>query len=135
MARIVLAGYLVRNPLGGYTWQAAHYLLGLRALGHDVWFYEDTGHFSLAYNPLTNHYGPRYEYARGYRDGYEDGYRQGYASSRYGYYYGRDRARYRYDDRYYRDDRTRDRDGYYDRDGRWHPYDGDVIYEEPRRRW
>src|SRR5207249_1049734 len=62
MARIVLAGYLVRNPLGGYAWQAAHYLLGLCALGHDAWFYEDTGHFALAYNPLTNDYGPRYEH-------------------------------------------------------------------------
>jgi hypothetical protein len=53
VARIVLAGYLVRNPLGGYVWQAAHYLLGLRALGHDVWFYEDTGIYDLAFNPTT----------------------------------------------------------------------------------
>lgn len=63
MARIVVAGYLVRGPLGGYMWQAAHYLLGLRALGHDVWFYEDTGHYAQAYDPLTNALGP--EYAHG----------------------------------------------------------------------
>src|SRR5262252_5592265 len=62
MARVVLAGYLVRNPLGGYAWQAAHYLLGLRALGHDAWFYEDTGHYAPAYNPRTNEFGERYEY-------------------------------------------------------------------------
>ena len=62
MARIVLAGYLVRNPLGGYAWQAAHYLLGLRALGHDVWFYEDTGHYAPAYNPRTNEFGEQYAY-------------------------------------------------------------------------
>jgi len=62
MARIVVAGYLVRNPLGGYAWQAAHYLLGLRALGHDVWFYEDTGHYAPAYNPRTNEFGEQYEY-------------------------------------------------------------------------
>src|SRR5216110_590486 len=62
MARIVLAGYLVRNPLGGYAWQAAHYLLGLRALGHDVWFYEDTGHYAAAYNPRTNEFGEAYGY-------------------------------------------------------------------------
>jgi len=62
MARIVLAGYLVRNPLGGYAWQAAHYLLGLRALGHDVWFYEDTGHYAAAYNPRTNAFGEAYGY-------------------------------------------------------------------------
>src|SRR2546422_4368735 len=62
VARIVLAGYLVRNPLGGYAWQAAHYLLGLRALGHDAWFYEDTGHYAQAYNPRTNEFGEAYAY-------------------------------------------------------------------------
>jgi hypothetical protein len=62
MARIVVAGYLVRNPLGGYAWQAAHYLLGARRLGHDVWFYEDTRHYALAYNPVTNEFGPSYGY-------------------------------------------------------------------------
>ncbi len=62
MTRIVLAGYLVRNPLGGYAWQAAHYLLGLRALGHDPWFYEDTGHYAPAYNPGTNEFGEHYDY-------------------------------------------------------------------------
>jgi hypothetical protein len=62
MARIVLAGYLVRNPLGGYAWQAAHYLLGLQALGHDVWFYEDTGHYAPAYNPETGEFGEAYDY-------------------------------------------------------------------------
>src|SRR5262249_40109344 len=62
MARIVVAGYLVRNPLGGYAWQAAHYLLGLRALGHDVWFYEDTGHYAPAYDPQTGTFDAVYEY-------------------------------------------------------------------------
>jgi hypothetical protein len=59
---IILSGYLVRYPLGGYAWQIAHYLLGLRALGYDVWFYEDTGHYGLAYNPMTNEAGPVYDY-------------------------------------------------------------------------
>jgi hypothetical protein len=62
VARLVLAGYLVRNPLGGYAWQAAHYLLGLAALGHDVWFYEDTGHYASAYNPETDVLGTDYGY-------------------------------------------------------------------------
>src|SRR6266850_3673200 len=62
MACIVLAGYLVRQPLGGYAWQAAHYLLGLRALGHDAWFYEDTAHYPPAYNPETNEFGAQYAY-------------------------------------------------------------------------
>src|SRR5215813_7184298 len=59
---IVLAGYLVRFPLGGYAWQAAHYLLGLRTLGYDVWFYEDTGYYAPAFNPITDDFGPTYDY-------------------------------------------------------------------------
>ena len=62
MARVVVAGYVVRYPLGGYAWQAAHYLLGLRALGHDVWFYEDTGLYADAYNPATNEFRPDYAF-------------------------------------------------------------------------
>jgi len=62
VARVVLAGYLVRNPIGGYAWQAAHYLLGLRALGHDVWFYEHTAHYAPAYNPTTGEFGEAYDY-------------------------------------------------------------------------
>lgn len=49
--RIVYAGYLVRCPLGGYAWQVLHYLTGLRALGWDVFFYEDTGHTEHAFDP------------------------------------------------------------------------------------
>jgi hypothetical protein len=60
VARIVVAGYLVRCPLGGYAWCAAHYLLGLRALGHDAWFYEDTGYYDLAYDPEGDTVGPHY---------------------------------------------------------------------------
>ena len=64
MARIVFAGYLVRLPIGGLAWQTAHYLLGFRALGHDVWFYEDTGRWNsvFAYNPLTKESTRSYEY-------------------------------------------------------------------------
>jgi hypothetical protein len=72
VARIVVAGYLVRNPLGGYAWQAAHWLLGLAALGHDVWFYEDTGHYAPAYDPWTNTLAEAYahglEATRGFLD-------------------------------------------------------------------
>ena len=60
VARIVVAGYLVRYPLGGYAWCAAHYLLGLRSLGHDVWLYEDTGYYDLAYDPTTGAVGRDY---------------------------------------------------------------------------
>jgi hypothetical protein len=49
--RVVLAGYFVRYPLGGYAWQALHFLAGLRALGCDVFFYEDTAYYAEAYVP------------------------------------------------------------------------------------
>jgi hypothetical protein len=49
--RVVLAGYLVRYPLGGYAWQALHFLAGLRALGCDVFFYEDSAYYADAYVP------------------------------------------------------------------------------------
>lgn len=49
--RVVVAGYLVRYPLGGYAWQALHFLAGFRALGCDVFFYEDTAYYAEAYVP------------------------------------------------------------------------------------
>ena len=41
--RIVLLGYIVRCPVGGMAWSHLMYMLGLRGLGHDVWFLEDSG--------------------------------------------------------------------------------------------
>lgn len=60
---VVVAGYLVRDPLGGYAWQAAHYLIGLERLGYDVWFYEDTAWCAEAYDPESRTLG--YTYAPG----------------------------------------------------------------------
>jgi hypothetical protein len=59
---ILLAGYLVRFPLGGFAWQAAHYLLGLQRLGYEVWFYEDTGYFAPAFDPIENSFTTDYGY-------------------------------------------------------------------------
>lgn len=61
-ARIVFSGYLVRYAIGGYFWQVAHYLIGLRALGHDVWFYEDNGGWEPAYDAVTGGYDADYAY-------------------------------------------------------------------------
>jgi hypothetical protein len=59
--RVVVAGYLVRYPLGGYAWQALHFVAGLRALGCDVFFYEDGAYYADAYVPgaeaMTTDYG------------------------------------------------------------------------------
>ncbi len=62
--KIVLAGIIARYPYGGVTWCSLMYLLGLRALGHDVCYIEDTG--ECIYDPVQNaqstdpSYGTRY---------------------------------------------------------------------------
>jgi hypothetical protein len=63
---IVLGGYIVAYPLGGMTWHHLNYLLGLHELGHEVWFLEDSGAYSVPYNPtnwthdIDSSYGRRY---------------------------------------------------------------------------
>jgi hypothetical protein len=50
---IVVGGYIVGFPFGGMTWHHLNYLAGLHELGHEVWFIEDSGSYSLPYNPTT----------------------------------------------------------------------------------
>lgn len=40
--RIVVLGYVVRGPMGGIVWHYLQYVMGLRDLGHDVYFIEDS---------------------------------------------------------------------------------------------
>jgi len=49
----IVSGYFIRCPLGGYAWQVLHYLWGLRAVGFDAFFYEDTAHYSECFDPNT----------------------------------------------------------------------------------
>ena len=62
--RILFAGIIARYPFGGVTWCSLMYLLGLRALGHEVFYIEDTG--ECVYDPVQNtrstdpSYGTRY---------------------------------------------------------------------------
>jgi hypothetical protein len=50
--KILFAGIMARYPFGGVTWCSLMYLLGLRALGHDVFYIEDTG--ECVYDPVQN---------------------------------------------------------------------------------
>ena len=50
--KILFAGIIARYPFGGVTWCSLMYLLGLRALGHEVFYIEDTG--ECVYDPLQN---------------------------------------------------------------------------------
>jgi hypothetical protein len=49
---VVVWGLLARYPYGGVTWQAMHHLAGLRKLGLDVWYVEDSD--SRVYSPTTH---------------------------------------------------------------------------------
>jgi len=51
---IIVCGYIIGYPLGGMTWHHLNYLAGLHEMGHDVWFYEDSGQWYVPYNPVTN---------------------------------------------------------------------------------
>lgn len=49
---IIVAGIMGRYPYGGVAWCSVMYLLGLRQLGHRVWYLEDTGECN--YDPAAN---------------------------------------------------------------------------------
>lgn len=49
--RIVVAGYLLRAPLGGISWHYLNYLCGLAGMGHDVWYLEDSDEYPACYDP------------------------------------------------------------------------------------
>ena len=49
--RILVLGYVVRRPLGGGAWPTMQYALGLKRLGHDVWFLEDSEDWGCCYDP------------------------------------------------------------------------------------
>jgi hypothetical protein len=52
--RIIVAGYIVRGPLGGLAWHHLQYVLGLVRLGHDVLFIEDSDDYPCCYDPERN---------------------------------------------------------------------------------
>src|SRR5436190_10261180 len=46
--RIVVTGLIAQHPLGGVTWDYLQYVLGLARLGHDVYYFEDSGAWPYA---------------------------------------------------------------------------------------
>jgi len=62
--RILFAGIIARYPFGGVTWCSLMYLLGLRALGHEVFYIEDTG--ECVYDPVQNVQATNPEYGTTY---------------------------------------------------------------------
>ena len=50
--KIIVTGQMAQYPLGGVTWFYLHYVLGFARLGHDVWYFEDSGQWP--YNPSSD---------------------------------------------------------------------------------
>jgi hypothetical protein len=48
--KIIVAGTMGRSGLGGQAWACLQYLLGFRALGHELFYLEDCGHSSWVYD-------------------------------------------------------------------------------------
>ncbi len=48
--RIIVTGLIAQYPLGGVTWDYIQYAVGLAKLGHDVFYFEDTGQWP--FNPI-----------------------------------------------------------------------------------
>src|SRR5438128_9605009 len=54
--KIIVFGILFWYPLAGVTYQFLHYLLGLRRLGYDPYYVEDSGRW--VYDPRINDLSP-----------------------------------------------------------------------------
>jgi hypothetical protein len=54
--RIAVLGYIVRAPIGGLAWHHLQYVLGLKRLGHQVLFIEESEDYPACYNPHTNQF-------------------------------------------------------------------------------
>jgi len=65
--RIVVTGLLGQYAFGGVTWDYLQYLLGFRALGHDVWYLEDSG--AWPYDPVRQTVGEDCTYNVNYLHG------------------------------------------------------------------
>jgi hypothetical protein len=53
--RIIVTGLIAQHPLlGGITWHYLQYILGLVHLGHDVYYFEDSGEFPYNLNGGTS---------------------------------------------------------------------------------
>lgn len=63
---IILSGTIGRSGLGGQAWAGLQYLLGLRALGHEVYYLEDCGKSSWVYVWETEEWTHELDYPAAY---------------------------------------------------------------------
>lgn len=63
---IIFSGTIGRSGLGGQAWAGLQYLLGLRALGHEVYYLEDCGRSSWVYVWETEQWTHELDYPAAY---------------------------------------------------------------------
>ena len=56
MARIIVTGYMIRYPVGGNLLAFAYYLIGLRRLGHQVVYVEESGWPFSCFDPNSGNW-------------------------------------------------------------------------------
>jgi hypothetical protein len=49
--RVIVLGWLIREPTGGQAWHNLNYVHGLAELGHDVYYIEDSDDTPMCYGP------------------------------------------------------------------------------------
>ena len=49
--RVIVLGWLIREPTGGQAWHNLNYVHGLAQLGHDVYYVEDSDDTPMCYGP------------------------------------------------------------------------------------
>lgn len=59
---IILSGAIGRSVTGGQAWANLQYLIGLRALGHEVYYLEDVGDWSNTYDWEAGHHTDSLDY-------------------------------------------------------------------------
>lgn len=64
--RIVVLGYIVRGPIGGMAWHHLQYVLGLKQLGHEVLFLEESDDYPSCYDPSNHSIGSDPTYGLGF---------------------------------------------------------------------
>jgi hypothetical protein len=64
--RIVVTGLIGQYAFGGVTWDYIQYVLGFQALGHEVWYLEDTS--AWAYDPVKQEPSADCSHNTGYLD-------------------------------------------------------------------
>jgi hypothetical protein len=66
MTDIIVTGYIVKFPLGGMTWNYLQPVIGLKKLGCNVYFVENSPWENACYNPESNQYGDDCSYGVNY---------------------------------------------------------------------